>query len=364
MLAKILTFGLLTSLKLCALIQARPTQDAIDAIKSDDVVCKESCSTICPLGHERDENGCLICGKCNIRGMFEGDIIIGNENSYHQLLTVVGVKTRTRRAAQKNNEWPKTGDNVNIGYVFDDSVSRKAKRRVMRAIQEYNKHTCIRFVPKTSQQTYLKIYAGDQCSSYVGKVLPRGGQDMFVGDCSVGSIMHELMHAVGFWHEHTRPDRDNFVAIKWANLAKEHEISIRKLNPTEWDKLDSPYDYNSIMHYPSYAYGYTSEGEPVMTDKMGEEILAQRTRFSTEDIRQINRKYDCPARYLGGRSSPEISTKPMPSARTTSKPLAQKSSCKNTVSNCERLVRLGGCEKGNVLYLYMKMSCKRSCQMC
>lgn len=38
--------------------------------------------------------------------------------------------------------------------------------------------------------------------------------------CTVGNLCHELMHALGLHHEHTREDRDQYVTIEWEHIVK------------------------------------------------------------------------------------------------------------------------------------------------
>lgn len=58
-----------------------------------------------------------------------------------------------------------------------------------------------------------------RCCSYVGR---RGGgpQAISIGkNCDkFGIVVHELGHVIGFWHEHTRPDRDEHVSIIRENI--------------------------------------------------------------------------------------------------------------------------------------------------
>ncbi|EDO26733.1 predicted protein, partial [Nematostella vectensis] len=59
------------------------------------------------------------------------------------------------------------------------------------------------------------------CWSPVGRQVDVvGGQELSIGDgCNEkGIILHELMHALGFWHEQARTDRDEYINVLWENI--------------------------------------------------------------------------------------------------------------------------------------------------
>ena len=113
------------------------------------------------------------------------------------------------------------------------------------------------FRERTDEEDYVNVMKDEGCSSKVGKIYWGGGQDLRLSsDCieneNGGSVVHEFIHAWGFYHEHTRPDRDKYVKVhrenvmdgKWKNFKKQEDSCT----------FGVPYDGNSIMHYSSKAW--------------------------------------------------------------------------------------------------------------
>ena len=82
----------------------------------------------------------------------------------------------------------------------------------MRHIQD---KSCIQFVPRTTEADFVKIVnSNGGCFSAIGRI--KGSQDLSLqrNRCvTVETAIHELMHALGFEHEHNRPDRDDFILL-------------------------------------------------------------------------------------------------------------------------------------------------------
>ncbi|KAL2099982.1 hypothetical protein ACEWY4_004376 [Coilia grayii] len=173
---------------------------------------------------------------------------------------VIGRLSRRRRAATARAErvWP---DAV-IPYVISGNFSGSQRAIFKQAMRHWEKHTCVTFIERSAEESYIVFtYLPCGCCSYVGR---RGGgpQAISIGkNCDkFGIVVHELGHVIGFWHEHTRPDRDDHVAIFRDNIQQGQEYNFLKMEPGEVDSLGETYDFDSIMHYARNTFSSRAKG--------------------------------------------------------------------------------------------------------
>jgi len=162
----------------------------------------------------------------------------------------------------------------------------------MKIIEE---KTCIKFKKYTDEKHWLYIKKSDGCYSSVGRDYKKSGmQSMSLGpECLQTSIvLHELLHSLGFWHEQSRPDRDQYVEIFWENIKQGEEYNFEKYTHQEADTLGFPYDYNSIMHYARTSGSKNGKATIIAIGQKDLALGNSKTLTST-DILQINMLYEC-----------------------------------------------------------------------
>ncbi len=127
--------------------------------------------------------------------------------------------------------------NGRIPYILSNEYTQENRSVIARAFEDIQNRTCIIFEPKRLLDfSYLSIFPGNGCASQVGKM--GGAQMVSLGNACLrlGIIEHELMHVMGFWHEQSRADRDEYIRINWENVEKGMEGNFVKLT---WDDIQS-----------------------------------------------------------------------------------------------------------------------------
>ncbi|TKR63569.1 hypothetical protein L596_027382 [Steinernema carpocapsae] len=221
----------------------------------------------------------------------EGDIAI---EMAKKLGGVEGVARDAIR--QTYRKWP----NGEIPYTISNQYGQYARSIIAKAMQEYHTKTCLKFVARDplKHPDYVYIHPDDGCYSLVGRTGGKQPLSLDNGCIQTGTIVHELMHSVGFFHEQSRTDRDQYIQIIWGNVMKGADDQFEKYGPVVIQDLGEPYDYSSIMHYGPYAFSDNGK-KTIIALKPGADRMGQRVAFSELDLRKINKLYEC---QTGGNS--------------------------------------------------------------
>uniref|UniRef100_A0A8C4U2R2 Metalloendopeptidase n=1 Tax=Falco tinnunculus TaxID=100819 RepID=A0A8C4U2R2_FALTI len=174
------------------------------------------------------------------------------------------------------------------------NVKMNAKGLILKAFEQYRLKTCIDFKPWEGEKNYIFVFKGTGCWSSVGNQ-QKGLQQLSIGDnCDrIGTIQHEFLHALGFWHEQSRSDRDDYVSIIWDRVQSGKEHNFKKYDDKTSDSLNAPYDYTSVMHYSQNAFRNGTEPTIITNIPDFMDVIGQRMDFSDYDIQKLNRLYNC-----------------------------------------------------------------------
>uniref|UniRef100_A0A8C6S739 Metalloendopeptidase n=1 Tax=Neogobius melanostomus TaxID=47308 RepID=A0A8C6S739_9GOBI len=193
---------------------------------------------------------------------------VGDEDSEIKDGDVMVPKSHVRKrnadpCVNKGCKWPRSEDmKVYVPYVIANNYS-----------EYYSAMT-------TDQFLWFCFSHGDgtihnitqhSCSSKVGR---RGNRQMLSlkknGCIKTRKIQHELMHALGFHHEHMRSDRDEYIKTPTLNLG-------------------TPYDYGSVMQ--SNSKSFSKNGNTTMVALRSNVTFGLAKEMSYWDIERVNRLY-------------------------------------------------------------------------
>ncbi|KAK7866831.1 hypothetical protein R5R35_005259 [Gryllus longicercus] len=219
-------------------------------------------------------------------GKFEGDIILNSQQRN-------SIARNGLTSAYSSYRW----SGRTIPYKFASSVSASVQATIRNALEEYNTKTCVKVREATSADRDYVLVTSDNsgCWSYVGR---QGGQQQLnlqhslTGTClSTGTIVHEFLHAAGFYHQQSAADRDDFVTIVWSNIQSGYEGNFEKYTTATVTDFGVQYDYSSVMHYS--AVSFSKNGQATIVPKDPNATIGQRVGFSEGDILKLNRMYGC-----------------------------------------------------------------------
>jgi hypothetical protein len=215
--------------------------------------------------------------------VYQGDILLGPAHLVPWMYgrpRLAPVRSDVHYAAatpSTGHRWP----GGVIPYEIDPSVTPEKRAMIEQAVTHVSTSSVVKVRPRAPNETDYALFtmggSGYGCSSYVGRV--GGPQPIRVDDCGgFGSVVHEIGHCSGLFHEQGRTDRDQYVTIVWSEISPGEESNF------EIDGSTSdigPYDYGSIMHYSRRAFSRT--GNETIVPRDPNATIGQREGLSMGD---------------------------------------------------------------------------------
>uniref|UniRef100_A0A182J7J7 Metalloendopeptidase n=1 Tax=Anopheles atroparvus TaxID=41427 RepID=A0A182J7J7_ANOAO len=224
-----------------------------------------------------------------LSGQFEGDMVLTDEQERSIL------SNKRNGLIAETTRWT---DNIIPVMIVEEDFTADQIEHIKRGMRQLESATCLKFVTyQPHHKDYVRVMGtGSGCYSSVGR---RGGPqnlnlqpyDVDTGCFRLATIVHEFIHALGFYHQQSASDRDEYVDIIWDNIeeGKEHNFNIYDSGLIT--DFSVRYDYGSVMHYSATAF--SKNGQRTIVPKDPNAPIGQRVGMSERDISKLNHMYKC-----------------------------------------------------------------------
>lgn len=164
---------------------------------------------------------------------------------------------------------------------------------ISEAMEYMESKTNIKFKKWEGEKDFITFKDGSEnCYANLGRI---GGEQFITlaSGCRTYEIVHEIMHALGFFHEQNRSDRDDYIRILWENIEEVNWLQFQVIENTFLELTKFPFDFDSVMLYSSKAFSVykgdysmvTIDGDPFRVNTFREDYL------SPLDIKKVNYYY-------------------------------------------------------------------------
>ncbi len=217
----------------------------------------------------------LTCKRVGDLYIFQQDMII-TANQLNKTGNLKGVGLNTM-----DNYWEFGAVYYTIEEGFPDAD------RIYQAIAHWEEYTELGFFERSNEPNYIEfVESSDGTAAQVGMV--GGKQYIWLADwATTGSVIHEVGHAIGLFHEHSKPNRDEHILIHPENMEPGMEINFQLLDEAIYTE---GFDFSSIMLYTSF--GGSKNGEPTITKLDGSVFYTQRDYLTQADIEAVKKMYE------------------------------------------------------------------------
>jgi len=301
-------------------------------------------------------------------GKFEGDIALTAE----QERQLVFNSTERNAILDLNLRWP----NGRVPYQFGNQHSRAEQNVILGAMEQYSANTCIEFVERNGEADYIEFIKDDGCYSYLGHVGGRQVVSLDDGCVYEYIVVHELMHAVGFFHEQARVDRDEYITINWENICCNAADQFGKQTARTIQTFGEPYDLKSIMHYEEYEFSRNDGTLKTIEAIDGTSPLSNHVGFTQIDINKLNKLYECETEESEETGSDETGSDETGSDETGSDETgsdetgsdetadsSESDECQDISPACDFFASIGACSSSRSRRI-MQQFCAASCNYC
>lgn len=195
------------------------------------------------------------------KAIYQGDIVLGNTEALEQQLRDPE-NPETQGFIKISKQWPTNVIPFTVSYAF----SEQERAEIQLALQKMSAASGLKFVYASNQKARVDIVktSNEKICGQAPLGYYNGIMQLQLRCVTERTIIHEMMHILGYAHEQSRYDRDDHIVIHWENIDPVYAYNFDK-GHIFVHRTTSAYDYKSIMHY--HAFGFSTNGKPTISIK-------------------------------------------------------------------------------------------------